>query len=186
MSFYQPVSLSWWRWHYTHLHRGQRDTRLSPYLINCTTLYLLTLPQLQEYSVLIPLRYSSSPSSSAFSAFAATVSLAPTSSTSSCYHHQIPTCAHRFLSTASHRYRIGRIAIYCTNLLRLFWMYVSIGSNPASSLAASAKVYSHLPSDLRHGIHPISCCTTWSWNSHRTCTMRGVTHYLFFLVWCAK
>ena len=36
---------------FQNLHRGQRDTRLFPYLIHYDTLYPLILPQFQEYSV---------------------------------------------------------------------------------------------------------------------------------------
>ena len=60
------------------LQRGQRDNRLCPYLVYCTTVYPLFLTQLRESSVSMPLIYSSSPSSSAsVSAVAAAVYLAP-------------------------------------------------------------------------------------------------------------
>ena len=85
------------------LHVGQRDTRLCTYLINCTTLYLLPLSQIQESSILILLLYSSIPSSSASAAAASTaVSLAPDRSITSCSHHLIHTCAPPASSPSPH------------------------------------------------------------------------------------
>ena len=160
------------------LHIVERDTRLCPYLINCATLYPLLLPQLRESSVLTPLRYSSSPSSSASTAAAAAASLAPARSSTACSRHRIPTRSPLFLSTALHRSRIGRVAIYCKAVFCLRRMQVSIRSNPASYLAASAEVYSHLPPDLCRGSRPISRCATWYWNPPRTRPMWGVTAHV--------
>ena len=74
------------------LHRGQRDTRLCPYLVYCATLSQLQLPHIQGSSVLIPLLYYSRPSFSASSP-AADVSFSPSTSIHACYHHRIPTLA---------------------------------------------------------------------------------------------
>ena len=110
-----PVSVSRWRAHSRSvvlqtLHRGQRGTRLCPYLFYFDTLYLFLLSHIRGSFVLIPPVYSPSPSSST-SAAAAVVSLSPASSSPSCSHHRIPTHVPRFLSAALHRSRIGRVAI---------------------------------------------------------------------------
>ena len=39
-------------------------------------------------------------------------------------------------------------------------------------------LYSHIPSNLRHVIHPISRRATWSWKPLRNCAMRGVTTHI--------
>ena len=148
------------------LYIGQRDNRLCPHLLNWATLYPLPLSQLQESSVLISLLYSSSPPSSA-SAAAASVSLAPASSMPVCYHHRISTHAPCFLSTTSQRSRSGRVAIYCRTVFCLRRMYVSIGSNPASALAAAVKVYSHFQSSLFQRSRPVSRHSTWPWRLPR-------------------
>ena len=77
------------------LHRGQRDTLICPYLVNCATLYPVLFPQLRESYMLIFLLYSYSLSSSYSSAYAATsaVSLEPVRPNPTCYHHLIPTRA---------------------------------------------------------------------------------------------
>ena len=137
------------------LHIGQRDNILCPYLINCATLYPLPLYQFQESSIIISLLYSSIPPYSA-SATAAAVSLAPARSMTACSHHRIPTHAPFFLSATSQRSRSYRVAIYCTTVFCLCRMYVSIGSNHASALAASAKVYSHFQSSLFRRSCPVS------------------------------
>ena len=59
-----------------NLHRGQRYTRLCPYLVYCAMLYSLPLPHLRESSVLLPPLYSSIPPSSV-SATTIYVSLSP-------------------------------------------------------------------------------------------------------------
>ena len=90
------------------LHRGQRDTRLCPYL---ATFYPFPFPHIWESSVLIPLLYSSIPSSS--SSAAAAFSFAPNRPSPAFYHHIIPNRAPCFLSAVLHRSRIFRVAIYC-------------------------------------------------------------------------
>ena len=159
------------------LHIRRRETRLCIYLVNCATLYPLLLPNLWESYVLIPLLYSSI-SSLYTSATAADVSLTSLRSIPACYHQCIPTHASRCLSTASHRSMISRVTIYCANVFYLCLMQVSIGLNPASSIAASTKVYSHLMSDLRHGRCRVSCLATWCWKPPRTCPMQGVTTHV--------
>ena len=123
-SSYWQVSMSQWSAYINVVvfhtpHRGQRDTRLCPYFIICTTLYSLLFPHLWGSSVLIPLLYSSSPSLSA-SAAAADVSLSPSRSSTDFSQNLRPTCAPRFLSTASHRSRIVRVVIYYTTVFCLF------------------------------------------------------------------
>ena len=115
-SYYRPVSVSRWLAHsrlvlFHTLHRGQRDTIIYTYLINCATLYLLPLPHLRESSVLTPLIYSSSPSSSA-SAASAAVSHSPVRSITTCCRHCIPTCAPCCLYSTSQRSRRYFVAIY--------------------------------------------------------------------------
>ena len=164
------------------LHRGQRDTIIYTYLINCATLYLLPLPHLRESSVLTPLIYSSSPSSSA-SAASAAVSHAPVRSIPTCYRHCIPTCAPCCLYSTSQRSRRYFVAIYRANIFCFRQMYVSIVSNPASNLAASTEVYSHFPTSLYIGSRPVSRRATWSWKNPRTCPIRGRPH-LEFITGC--
>ena len=53
-----------------------------------------------------------------------------------------------------------------------------MGSNPASSLAASAKVYSYLHSNLYRGRRPVSFRATWSWKPSRTRHVQGVTTHI--------
>ena len=166
----RPFSVSRW---YAHirtvvlhtLNRVQRGTRLCPYLTNCATLHLLLLPQFMESFVLLLLIYSSILYLSASSA-AAAVSLALDKSIPAYYYHRIPTRSPCFLSAASQRSINDRVAIYCATVFCLWKMYVSIGSNPACVLAASADVYSHFPSSLRRGKRPVSRHATWSWKPH--------------------
>ena len=176
-SSYRPVSVYRWRAHsravvFHTLHRGQRYTRLCTYFINCATLYPLPLPQIQEYSILVPLLYSSRPYLSA-SYDSDVVYLAPFRSITACSNHRISACSPCFLSAASQRSRSDRVAIYCATVLWPRWMYVSIGSNPASDISASAEVYSHFPSSLRHGSFPISIRATWSWKPPGTVPYGG-------------
>ena len=141
---YRLVSVYRWRVHsravvFHILHRVRRETRLCPYLINYATLYPLQLPQpgsLPSNS----LRYYSSPSFSA-SVDTTAVYLAPSRSMTTYYQQQIPTRAPFFLSVASRRSRSNHAEMYYAKILCIFLMYVSIVSNLASALAASAKVY---------------------------------------------
>ena len=153
------------------LHIFQRDTILDPiwYIsILCTRCCCLSSGGLL---------YSSIPSSST-SAAANAVTLAPAKSITDCYHHRIPTCAPCFLYATSQRSKINFIAIYCAAILRLYQMQVSIGSNPAYSISASAKVYSHLLSNPRHGSLPVSRLINWYWRPPRTRPMLGVTTHV--------
>ena len=107
------------------LHRGQRDTKLFPYLITCYTLYPLLLPHLRVFSGLVPLLYSSSPSHFT-SAAVADVSLVSSRSIPACSHHHSTNHAPCLLSSALHRSRINFIAIYCQVVplyLRRFLLY---------------------------------------------------------------
>ena len=186
-SYSRPISVSWWILHirlvlFHTLHRGQRDTIICTYLINCATLYLLPFPHLRESSVLTPLIYSSSPSysaSAAASAAASVVSYAPVRSITTCSRHCIPTCAPCCLSSASHRSRSDFVAIYWATIFCFRQMHVSIVSNPAFDISASTEVYSHFPSSLYIRIRPVSRRTTWSWKNPRTCPMRGRPHLDF-------
>ena len=126
------------------MYRGQRDTRLCPYLINCANLYPLAFPQLLESSFLIPILYYSIPSLSDPASTSA-LSLAPYSSIPACSCHRTPNRYPCFLSAASQRSRSNHVAIYYATVFCLLRMYVFIGSNPAcalspSALAASTKV----------------------------------------------
>ena len=158
------------------LHRGQRDTRLCHYFINYTTLYPLPLPQPGGFPFHL-LIYSSSPSTPAYSAVVA-VSLAPDISMPAFYHQCIPTRFPCFLTIASHMSRSDRVAIYCTTIFCLLWMYIYIISNPASTISASAEEYSYFLSPHHSDSHPVSCYNTWSWNSPRTRPMQGVTTHV--------
>ena len=94
-----------------------------------------------------------------------------------CPYHCITTRDLCFLSVTSQRTRSDCVAMYCATVFCICQMYVSIISNPASSLSASAEVYSHFLSARRCGSLPVSHCVTWSWRPPRTRPMRGViTH----------
>ena len=123
----------------THPAHIPKRHQTSPYLVYSYTLYPLLFPQLWESSILTHLLYSSNPSLSASDA-ADAVSLAPVSSIPECSHHRIPTCSPCFFYTTSQRSKIDCVAIYCAAILFLYQMQVSIGSNPASYISASAKV----------------------------------------------
>ena len=177
-SSYLPLYVSQWRAHsrvvVLHtLHRGQRDTRICPYLINCTNFYPLTFPHLRESSVLIPLLYFSIPS---LSASVSDVSLAPSRSIPNCFHHRIPPRSPWFLSAASQRSRSGRVSIYCASVLFLRQIYVFIGSNPASALSTFSEVYSQFPYILCRRSHPVSRRATWHWKPPMNLPMKGGNH----------
>ena len=155
------------------LHRGQRDTIIYPYLINCTILYLLPLPHIRESSVLTFFLYSSRPSSFVVSA-AAAVSLAPARSTPAYSNHYIFTLSPCFVSAASQMPRSYCVAIYCVNIFWIHQMYFYIISNPASAISASTKVYSHFPSSLWCDIRRVSCRSTWSWKPPRNRPIWGL------------
>ena len=53
-------------------------------------------------------------------------------------------------------------------------LQIYIVSNHASILAASAKVFSHLPIIILHGRLSVSRLSTWSWNPPRELLMQGV------------
>ena len=57
-------------------------------------------------------------------------------------------------------------------------MYVSVGSKPTSSLATPTDVYSHFPSILFCGSHPVSYHVTWYWKNPRTCLIQEVTTHV--------
>ena len=105
------------------------------------------------------------PSLSVSAASAAAVCLDPARSISACSHYSIPANDTCFLSTASHRSISDCIAIYRATVFYLRRMYVSIVSNPASALAASAEVYYHFQSSLLHGIRNVSHRYTWYWKT---------------------
>ena len=106
------------------------------------------------------------------------VYLDPPISMTTYYHQQIPTRDPFFLSVASHRSRSDHVAMYYATTLCLCLMYVSIVSNPASALAASAKVYCHFPSSCRHRSCPVSRRSTWFWKLPSTCSIQGVTTHV--------
>ena len=151
----------------------QRDTRHFPYLVSFSTLYSLLLSRPRSLH-LFPICHFSIPTSSSSSA-AAAVSLSPVSYMPACFHQTIPNLAPGVLSVASHRSRSGCVAMYCPTVFCLLRMYSPIASNPASSLADAAKVYSHLPYARRRRSLPVNSFATWSWNPPRTWPMRGVT-----------
>ena len=72
--------------------------------------------------------------------------------------------------------------MYCTAVFCLCQMYSYIVSKPASSLAISAKLYSHLLSSLRRGIRPIKRCFTCYRNPPQDPAHYGGDHPCF----CAK
>ena len=121
--------------------------------------------------------YYSIPFLSTFSAVSA-VSLAPTRSMPACSHQHILTRFPCFLSVALQRSRSDSVEMYCTTILYLFWMYVSIVSNPASSLAASDKIYSHFLYSCHRGSRSVSYRATWSLNPPRTYPMWGLTTHI--------
>ena len=111
-----PASVSRWCAHsrsvvFHTLYIGQRDTILFPLLVKFSTLYSLLVPRLGSLHF-CPLRHSSILSLSSPAA-AATISLAPAGSMSSCPHHRIPTRDPGVLSTASHRSRSDHVEMYC-------------------------------------------------------------------------
>ena len=172
----QLVSMYLWSAHsravmFHTLHRFKRDTILVPIWfisILCTRCCCLIYGGLLYYS---------SPSFYA-SAAADAVSLAPAKSITDCFHHRIPTCAPLFLYATSQRSKIDRVAIYCAAIFCLYQMQVSIGSNPASSISTSAKVYSQLLSNPRHVSLPVSCLINWYWRPPRTRPMLGITTHV--------
>ena len=108
----RPASVSRWHAHsrvvvFHTLHRGQRDTRLCPLLVNFATLYFLFHCPSPGVFFSSPLQ--SSPPSSSATAAAATRATAR--SIPACSHHRIPTCAPGALSYPSHRSNSYRIAI---------------------------------------------------------------------------
>ena len=147
------------------LHRGSRDTKLCPYLVNFATLYFsLTV----SHPTGLPLFscHRSSPSLSAFvSTFASTSSaalyLASVRSVTACYHHRIPNHPPRVLSVSSYRSIIDCVAMKCATLLCLLLMYSPIASNYLSSIAVAAKVYSHFPSCCLFGNLPVNRFYVW-------------------------
>ena len=159
-----------------HPAQIQKRHQTSPYLVYFYTLYPLLFPQLWESSILTHLLFSNTSLSA--SAAADAVSLSPAKSIPDCSHHRIPTCAPYFFYTTLQRSKIDRVAIYCAAIFYLYQMQVSIGSNPASYISASSKVYSHLLSILRHGSRPISFLINWSWRPPRTRPMLGVTTHV--------
>ena len=58
-------------------------------------------------------------------------------------------------------------------------MYVSIGSNPASDLAASNKVYSPFPYACCCGILPVRLLITWYYKPPKTQPILGVTNHIY-------
>ena len=151
------------------LHIGKRDTILCPYLVNYSTLYSLLVTYPGSLLFYLPL-YSSRPSSSDA---ASVVSLALSRSMNACSHHRIPIRALFVLSVTSQIYRSDLVAIYCAAMFFLWWMYASILSNPASTLVASAELYSHFSSCRCCGIRLVNCRATWSWKLLRIQPMWG-------------
>ena len=156
----------------------QRDTRICTYLGFFAILYPLTLSQLWDSSVKTPVIYFFIPPSSA-SADVSAISLVPTRSIPCLFPPTHTRPPPRFLSTTSHRARIGGVAIYCAAVFCLSQMLFSNASNSASSLAPSVKMFYHLPSDHLSGICPIRGRSTWSWKNPRTLPMRGLTTQVF-------
>ena len=120
-SSYRPVSVSWWYAHsravvFHTLYRGQRDTRLCPYLVSTATLYYLPLYQPKSLTIFPCHFYIPSPSASAVVGF---VYLDFFSSSPACSHHRIPTPDPDVLSVLSNRYIIHRVAMNCATTLCL-------------------------------------------------------------------
>ena len=148
------------------LYRGQRDTRICPYLVSFATLNY-SLPFSKPRSIPIYHHHCSLPSSSMFSV-TASLSLAPVWYLHDFYHHRISTCTPSVLFIYSHRSRSDWVLMNCANVFFLLQIYSSIASNTASLLASAAEVYSHLILVRLCRILPVNRITTWSLNPPRT------------------
>ena len=124
-----------------------------------------------ESPPLIPLLHSSPLSPSAA---AATASRAFARSSPACSHHLIPTRAPGAISDPSHRSNSDRVVMYYATVFCRRLIYSSIVKNPASSLAAVAEVYLHLPSGVLRGSRPVSRLSTWAWNPSRAFPIQGM------------
>ena len=154
------------------LDRGQRDSRLCPYLVSFATLYY-SLPLSHPISitpppVTVPPRtrplLPPPPPPGPYHVY--TLLIPP-------LHPQPPPPG--VLSVSSHRSRSNHVAMKCTTVFCLLQMYSPITSNPTSSLAAAAEVYSHFTSVRLGGSLPLKRRATWSLNPPRTWPIRGVT-----------
>ena len=172
--------MSWWRSHsrvvvFHTPHRGQRVTRICPYLVSFSTFYY-SLPLSQNRSLtLFPLSVSPPilirvcrcrlrrPLPGPFQVY---LCLIPP-----LHLHLLPGV----LSVYSHRSRIDYVAMNYATVFCLLWMYYSIASNPASFLDDAAEVYSYFPSIRLRGSLPFSRRATWYWNPPRIRPMPGVT-----------
>ena len=140
------------------VHRGQRDIRLCPLISYRLLCCNLTFAPPRESSS-TSLSHSSPPSPSAVDA---AVSCTPARSIHTCSHQRIHTHSSGALSGPSHRSNSDRLAMYCVTVFYRQLIYYSILKNPASLLAATAKVYLHLSFSVLHGRRPTSCLTTWA------------------------
>ena len=126
---------------------------------------------------ILPLRplHKSSPSSFSDVTSTTAASLAPSIFMTAIYHYLILIRAPSALSGLSNRSSSDCVAMYCTNMFFRHWVYSSIIWNPAYSHATAAMVYFHFLSGFFRRSHPVSRCSTWSWNPPRSLLMRGVT-----------
>ena len=181
-SYFSTVYVSLWCAHsravlFHTLHRGQRNTRLCPYLVHFTTLHFSIMVY---HPRSLPIFYHHcSHLSLSVSASAAALSMVPVRYIPACSHHCIPTCSHGVLFISSYSSRIDRVAMNCATVFLLILIYSPIASNPTSSFAAATKVYSHFPSYRIHRSLHISRFSTWSWNPPRNLSMQGVTTQVY-------
>ena len=144
---YKPVSVYLWLAHiravvFHTLHRGQRDTRICPYLVTFAKLYFLC--RCTRPGVFIPPPPATVPPH--------TRPRLPPPSTwpLSGLYLLYPTTASPprpgVLSVSSHRSRIDRVAMNCAAVFCLLRMYSSIALKHASSIATVAEIYSHFTS----------------------------------------
>ena len=124
-----------WVVEFKYQKRGYRNTILctcnvfSVLLHNPCLWFLPISTYLSYYSLLLfPYLYSS----------ATIVALAPDRFSPSCSYHLLATHTPDFHTVNSQRSIISRVKIYCATVFFLFRSYVTISSNPASSIAVSS------------------------------------------------
>ena len=103
---------------------------------------------------------------------------APSKSRPACSHHLQDNLAPGLRADRSQRFRIGRVAIYCANVLCLLVMYFLIPMNPASTIAYSNGGYSQLPPTRLLGCLLVSRRATLCWKLPRARSILGVSTHV--------
>ena len=117
---------------------------------------------------------SSSDSVPASDADTAACFCAPSRSILVCFHHRQYTCMPGRRVACSHRYRIGRVAIYCATVFCLRIIDVRIPTIPASLITPASGGHIQLPSFLCRGFLPVIFLATLDWKLSRAFSICGV------------